>query len=417
VDYASKNPPKKFLYVIQLLAAIAGVALSIYLLVQHTRLKSGIQGSQSFCSFGKYADCDVVNSSDYSEVFGLPIAAIGAGFYFLLLILACLAGPRQRNFAVVQRWVAWLTLPALLIDLTLFFIQVFWIKSFCVFCLFTYALTITILITSALLQERRGRGISGFFRDTFLENKPVALPSLPKASLALAIIAFILFAVIVSLLPSKIRQDSQSYTNIDDAMAVFFQQWKDKPTKIIEPRDGDGTFGNPNAKVRIVEFSDFECPFCQRAAFTMHVALKPLENRVFFIFKNYPLDSACNPAVSHQMHPNACALARLATCAARKGKFWEFHDAAFFSMSEDIAKKPDAIDQAKQTGLFNKSFTPGEIDACLADATTLKKVSDDIKMGNTLGLRGTPTVYINGKQVTIPLTPENIKKLVEIEAQ
>jgi uncharacterized membrane protein len=72
----------KKLYWTQTILALLGTILSIYLFFQHAQIKFGIQDSDSFCTLGPYADCNAVNSSDFSEFLGIPIAAVGALFYF-----------------------------------------------------------------------------------------------------------------------------------------------------------------------------------------------------------------------------------------------------------------------------------------------------------------------------------------------
>ncbi|NBX77391.1 MAG: vitamin K epoxide reductase family protein [Proteobacteria bacterium] len=101
-------PQIRKLHLIQIVAACLGTALSIYLLVHHTRVNLGIQDSSSFCSFGGLADCDV-NVSKYSEVAGVPLAAIGAIYFFVLLILGLLVPPKNPNFQIVGRFLAWLS--------------------------------------------------------------------------------------------------------------------------------------------------------------------------------------------------------------------------------------------------------------------------------------------------------------------
>src|SRR5947207_352628 len=112
---------KSKLYLIQVLSAIFGVALSLYLLVQHTRLKSGIQGSQSFCSINSYLDCDVVNASPFSELAGIPVATFGAIFYFVALLLILLSR---------QKWLKWLSIAGLVVDVALLIVQFAQLRTF-----------------------------------------------------------------------------------------------------------------------------------------------------------------------------------------------------------------------------------------------------------------------------------------------
>ena len=224
-------------------------------------------------------------------------------------------------------------------------------------------------------------------------------------------ISLITFISLLSVLPYFIRSSSSANTFVENSIQQFFVTWKDLPQRKLPVSLNDGTWGDPNSPVQIVEFSDFECPFCRKAAFTIHTTLKLFENRVFFVFKNFPLDSSCNPNLPYQLHAHACKLARLAACAQTRGKFWAFHDLAFLKMSdEDIKEGFDHISE-----ILRPVFTVEEIAACLSDSKTLKKVTEDIQTGTSLKIKSTPSIFINGKLVTIPLTVEVLKKLLTLE--
>ena len=397
-------------YWLQLFAWVLGIALSFYLLVQHTRLKSGIQVSASFCSLGGFADCDVVNVSPFSELGGIPLAAIGAIYYFVFLLLGVMAPPGDKNFRFFQVVMARLTVLGLGIDIVLFLIQVVSLRSLCIMCFGTYLATFLGFAMNVVLANPAGG--ESKLRETLIRPKARSTVQIPGIVLSLGAFALVSFVVVVALTPYYIRLSSRTYENVEAALEKYFQTWKDKPARTIDLTDGDGTKGNPNARIHIVEFSDFECPFCRRAAFTLHAALQPLESRIFFDFKNFPLDSSCNPALSYQLHQHACNLARLGYCAQKKGKFWEYHDLVFLRMHDDDFK----TNWSSVAEQLRPVFTLDEISQCLQDEKSLQAVSETIKQGNTLGVRGTPTIYINGKQVSsIPLTVDTIRKLISLE--
>jgi protein-disulfide isomerase len=191
---------------------------------------------------------------------------------------------------------------------------------------------------------------------------------------------------------------------IEAAKEKLFSEWKTLPKRKIEVKSTDAVFGNKNAKIQIVEFSDFQCPYCKFASRIMGTILNQYKDKVLFIFKNYPLDSSCNSALVYPMHPQACKLARLATCANAKGKFWEFQEYIF---SRDF----DALTQQN----VSKFFTEVEFSECLSDEKSLRLVQQEIEEGNAWDIKGTPAIFINGKAANIPLTIQNIKKLIEME--
>lgn len=394
---------------LQLISAFVGIALSLYLLAQHTRLKSGIQGGSSFCSFGKHVDCDVVNASSYSEVLGIPLAGVGALYYFVLLLLVLITPRRgSSDSAAAQMWLTRLTLLGLGADLVLLGIQIALIQSICILCSITYLANAGLLIGA--LGRKGGKWLRAL--STLLARDPAGEPLLPHPPLpAILGIALVVYTAAVALIPSAIRLTSKNYSLVNDAIEQFFASWPEKKVRVIDYKAGDGARGNPNSAVRVVEFSDFECPFCRSAAFTLHTALEPFTDKIFFVFKQFPLDPACNPSVQYQVHANACPLARLAYCANKKGKFWDFHDLVFIKLpQESVTAGVSALIPQLSTIL-----TKDEAHGCLADPASQDNVSLDGKLGRTLEIKGTPSVFINGKAVTIPLTVENIRRLLQIE--
>jgi protein-disulfide isomerase len=160
---------------------------------------------------------------------------------------------------------------------------------------------------------------------------------------------------------------------------------------------GRPMIGNPNAKVTIVEFSDFECPYCSQAAPKVHEIVKAYPNDVKVYFLHYPL------SFHKTAHPAAVA----AACAQKQEKFWEMHDKLFTNqqgLTEDFFKS-----SAKELGLDESKFV-----ACLGDASVKAMVDKDLEQGTAAGVEGTPSFFINGVPYArgVP-TVETIKEYVQ----
>jgi protein-disulfide isomerase len=145
---------------------------------------------------------------------------------------------------------------------------------------------------------------------------------------------------------------------------------------------GAPTSGSDSAKITIVEFSDFQCPFCKKAAETVEEVKKKYGNKVRVAFKQFPLP----------FHKNAQKSAEAALCAhdQKKESFWKMHDKMFGAQDQlevDGLKK-----MAKEIGLDVKAF-----DACLDGAKFAAQVEQDMKDGQAVGVKSTPTFFINGK--------------------
>ena len=156
VQLNAQDKLQRRFYRLQLALSLLNTGLSLYLLIQHTRLKFGLQDSSSFCSLGRFADCDMVNSSPYSEFFGIPIASIGALFYFSLFLLAAIAPPKSKGFPFFQRIILVLGTLGFLVNFVFFdYIQIFILNSLCLFCATTLLLGLAPLFS---VFRSQGRG-------------------------------------------------------------------------------------------------------------------------------------------------------------------------------------------------------------------------------------------------------------------
>jgi protein-disulfide isomerase len=147
----------------------------------------------------------------------------------------------------------------------------------------------------------------------------------------------------------------------------------------INTAGSPGKGGPESAKVTVVEFSDFQCPFCSRVTPTMNQIEETYGEDVRIVFKHLPL----------RMHSKAPAAHAAAEAAHRQGKFWEMHDKIFANQREMSEAK--YVEYATELGLDVEKFKQ---DSAAADVK--KKVDDDAKEAAALGVTGTPGFFING---------------------
>jgi protein-disulfide isomerase len=145
------------------------------------------------------------------------------------------------------------------------------------------------------------------------------------------------------------------------------------------PVTGSPFKGAADAPVTIVLFTDFQCPYCARVLPTLDQVLEKNKGKVKLVFKNYPL-------TSHQFARKAAAAA---LAAGKQGKFWELHDLLF----KNYSRLNDQViqEQAQQLGLDMQKFNKDMNDPQVAQA-----INQDTQEGNKAGVRGTPTLYVNG---------------------
>jgi len=140
--------------------------------------------------------------------------------------------------------------------------------------------------------------------------------------------------------------------------------------------------GMPDAQIRIVEYSDFQCSYCARAQPTLDQILSSYEGEVKLIFKHFPL----------QFHQYAKKSAEAAECADDQEKFWEYHDKLF--ENQNALTTNDLKRYASEIGLDTELF-----DACLDSGTMASRVREDTSEGQKFGVSGTPTFLIDGQKV------------------
>ena len=156
------------------------------------------------------------------------------------------------------------------------------------------------------------------------------------------------------------------------------------PNKVHEIPLADSPFkGEKKAKVAIVEFSDFQCPFCARStAFTKEIS-DAFPKDVKVVYKHLPLT---------QIHPNAMPAAKASVAAQNQDKFWEMHDELFANYNKLTPENIRAA--AEKVGLDMEKF-----DKDMAAPETEKKIQDDMKLAAQIGVTGTPTFFMNGKRM------------------
>jgi protein-disulfide isomerase len=171
-----------------------------------------------------------------------------------------------------------------------------------------------------------------------------------------------------------------------------------KPTEHVE--------GNTASGVKLVEYGDFQCPYCEAYYPTVKSVVETYKDRIAFQFRNFPITSA---------HPNAYAAARASEAASLQGKYWEMHDALYDNgnwQSWTNTTTPNTYFEgyAQQLGLDVNKFKTDYASSAVNDL-----INADMKAGTSLGVSGTPTFFLDGKQVTIANTVEAFAKVIDAE--
>jgi protein-disulfide isomerase len=166
------------------------------------------------------------------------------------------------------------------------------------------------------------------------------------------------------------------------------------PTANVELENSE-THGSKTAPVTLVEFADYECPYCQRVAPDVKKIEADYGGKLAVSYKDFPLP----------MHPHAEKAAEAVRCAGKQGKFWEMHDEVFHSHELDIDQLKA---QARALSLDGAQF-----DKCLDSGETAAAVQQDRQEGVKLGLTGTPSFFINGHFISGSLDYATLHRLID----
>jgi protein-disulfide isomerase/uncharacterized membrane protein len=367
-----------------LFIAIA-IGSHLYLTDHFYQLALGLSQDGSACNIDRKFNCDTVSASRYSSFLTIPMAAWGVGANAILLIL---------TFAWLVRWtddedaLGFFTTGLggfiFATSIVMSSISAFILKTYCIFCMVTYACSVVVFLL-LLASYKSGRNSAAPLPFEFSRLKPYlwTFLGIPGA-------AYLMNVGILSNYGAK---------NLSELVSSSLADWTTAPAV---------TIATPAALVKgaavadtdflIQEFADFRCGHCKAASAPLEAFVSSRE-RVRLEFFNFPLDSTCNKAIDFG-DGGSCALAQGVQCAESKAqKGWDMHYTAFKNQ-EEVNRSPApeirklVLKWAKEMGFDEASF-----EACMASPETQKALIAQAEAGKAAGVKGTPTILVNGKKL------------------
>jgi protein-disulfide isomerase len=201
-------------------------------------------------------------------------------------------------------------------------------------------------------------------------------------------------AALKTLESKQMRDDYVDYLRGKADVSVMFHQPR---TEVAFDRGR--LRGDPNAPVTIVEFADYQCPYCEKVEASIQELLKKYPGKVNVAFRDFPLAA---------IHPNAEKASEAARCAGKQGKFWEFHDALFAAQAK--LDEPGLKAEARTLGLDENVFS-----SCLESAEFAPQVARDQEDGKNAGISSTPGFFINGIFLSGAQPVTEFQKLIDHE--
>jgi uncharacterized membrane protein/protein-disulfide isomerase len=364
----------------------------VYLTLHHYKINILNPQQASFCSFNEVIDCDGIASSEYSTFLNIPVSTFGMFAYAFLFLMLIYDGKKNHYLALVYLF----AIVMMAFSLWEMFASYVILKKICILCTLLYVMTITLVIMLKQFQKASHKtiflnafaSIKAFFPLKSNLAKILEIASIPAVALVFAIFLDRCFYGQYQDLKNgqkylfnKGSGDSVNVTALYNSISPLFLQIDGSPFK-----------GPKSAPVEIVMFGDFQCAGC----LTMGENLKELYaekgNKVKIVYKFFPLDNKCNRLVPRPMHLEACIAAYYAYCSHRQNKFWEM-----FDLLEDNSS--NLSPGVMNSWLVSLNLNTDDFKECVAKEG-VDFVKRDVDQGIDLDIGVTPTVFINGRNVT-----------------
>jgi len=381
----------KSAYKIYTLLCIVGALVSLYLLVHHIEFKLGLSNGKSFCSINELFDCDKVEGSHYSAIYGIPVAGFGLFFYAVNIFILNLLKEKKEDSST---WsvLKLLSLIGIIPTVILAAISIIIIQSICIFCFSSYVCSLGLAALTFRLNAAN--------RNFILDGTRKLLSLVRQNFSVLLSIVFIgvlsLLAPLVAL--NSFRPETPTLAQDNDSRALM--QWKltkvspESQVFVAEGPERDLSFGPTDSKVTVVSYSDMACPHCKIMTNVLHELSTKYKFKV--IFKDYPLDQHCNPLITRAFHDYSCQAAKVARCALQTSEelYLKVHE-TFYNLKELNNETLNPISE-----MVNSSSKAASI--CVFSDGYPQSIVRHLKEGSAMKIPGTPAIFVNGKLVPVP---------------
>lgn len=380
-----------------LLFVLLGLGASlISLYVQYRILRDPTYSP--FCNLSRTFNCEAVYQSRFARIGAMPVA-LAEVIWFTLALMMTLGTDTTADLdeSGTMAYLFLISIPTVSVVLLLAYASIFVVKAVCIFCALTYFAVLGVFLTSALIANAP---LAGLPRQAVRDAR--ALATRPFA-LGLTLLFLAAAASAVAFFP---RVGGEPTAAVMAAMAYHpsdFDLWFESQvrTPIVMPTDG--------TQVLIVKFNDYQSPECaeayrnERATLAKYQATAP--GNVRLIQKDYPNERECNPSATSTAHEAACEGAvavRLAELQQRGAAMEEW------LYGHQAGLTPATVRQAAKEigGVLN-------FDDEYSRVGTL--VRNDVELGHQLGVRGTPTFFINGVRIEGALQPQVLDQAIAHE--
>lgn len=394
--------PYKRAAVVMAVLASMGFAISVVIARVHHQLAAS-SSYTSFCNVNENVNCDLVLASEYASFAGIPVAwwaLLAYGVWGVIALIAATTerATRRRQLATVQFALAtWSLLFSVYLGVVSFAI----LRAVCLLCGSLYLVNAALFVAAwVLLGATRSEGKPGGAKEWWQRQT-----RLVATGAGVAVLAFLALAFWEGFVRD---QRALSVEDMARQNPDFHAWYTSLPVTDVNVDDGGRHRKGNGDGVVIVEFSDFECPYCARAARDLKRVLPRFGDDVQVVFRHFPLDKSCNHAVTGSAHRYACLAASASECAAQQDRFWEYQDVLFENQS--ALDRDSLAKYAEQLGLDRPRFL-----ACLDSDAPREGVRSDVAAGEKLGVSSTPTFFLNGRVLRGALDADKLEYAIRLE--
>lgn len=349
---------------IVLLLGILMVGFSLYLTQHYFDLKfpTGLE-SKSLCNVNSFFNCDKTTMSIAGNIAGVPISVFGAIIGALMMVGLIIKNEdyeRSMYFTLGVNFIG---------CIILFCFSLFVLHGLCPFCTLYYI-------------------VSGLALLFFSRKSHTWKPAWGY------IVAFAVVTIFIAALV-KINIDNKTKAQSEVAGDLIKQYYSLPDLGSPKIASEYKIASAPNAPIRMVIFSDFECPACRALSQIIPLIAAKYEGKIDIQYFFYPLDNSCNPSMERPLHQYACKAAYAASCMPKE-EFAKAHDEIFANQDKF------------ESGYIDNYIKDHKLESCVADPKTKEKVVELIRAADPFNVRSTPSYLINGVKIEGVLPPEQI---------
>lgn len=378
--------------------AVLGILTCIELFYLYWQANYNPYALSSFCSINDVIDCDGIEKSMLAQVFGIPFAVWGMLIYssiIFFLYVDKLKDFKYLKFLEVfknpRMYIAAIGYIAFTLSLILAATAYVQIKKICILCALTYVFDISI---GLIATDFKNGGIINVFKTSV--DDLIAGVKIKKYGIS--------FGVCCLLVAGFLSYTTSSFVFVPHLKKQReFNYFKGLVEKNPYKLQGN-VYGDKNPKVKIILFTDYECPMCKIYNVMLNKAMRDVKG-VQIIHKNFPLDKNCNKIIDSDFHENACMYAKYSVAAEEQGKWGEMNDVLFKNQpktEDEIINLAKSLDL--NTELLKETANSEE---------TLNYIKSDIDEALEYKVNGTPTLIINGETYAGIRPYDELKKLLK----